>query len=175
MPEVLEVLKGIQKDFKEYKETNDAILEAKADGKATAELETKLTAIEKSIAGQEATKERLDQLETAMKRGVFGEGGKYGGDPEVVYKAEMAERSALVQKFMRSGDLDAKDRSRALELTQKFLSVQSNPDGGYWVLPDTSGRSVSRIFETSPMRTVAAVQNISTAVALFLTGALGGF
>lgn len=44
----------------------------------------------------------------------------------------------------------------------KVLSVGSDPDGGYYVTPDTTGRIVTKIFETSPMRQICAVQVIST-------------
>jgi HK97 family phage major capsid protein len=44
----------------------------------------------------------------------------------------------------------------------KALSVGSDPDGGYVVYPDMSGRIVTRIFETSPMRAYASIQTIST-------------
>ena len=44
----------------------------------------------------------------------------------------------------------------------KALSVGSDPDGGYLVTPDTTGRIVSRIYETSPMRQEASVMSIGT-------------
>ena len=45
---------------------------------------------------------------------------------------------------------------------QKALSVGSDPDGGFLVDPDMSGRMVSKIFETSAMRSVASIQTIGT-------------
>lgn len=44
----------------------------------------------------------------------------------------------------------------------KTMSVGSDADGGYFVTPDTTGRTVRKIFETSPIRQVASVQTIST-------------
>lgn len=44
----------------------------------------------------------------------------------------------------------------------KTLSVGSDPDGGYLVTPDMSGRIVKRIYETSPMRQIATVVAIGT-------------
>lgn len=44
----------------------------------------------------------------------------------------------------------------------KALSVGSDPDGGYVVDPDTSGRVIRKVFETTPMRQYASVQVIST-------------
>jgi HK97 family phage major capsid protein len=44
----------------------------------------------------------------------------------------------------------------------KALSVGSDADGGYLVPADMSGRIVTRVFETSPIRQIASVQSIST-------------
>ncbi len=166
-PEVKELLEEIQTGFEEYKKTNDALLAAKADGKATAELEAKLAKIEEEMSGHEAVKDRLDAIETAVKRGNFG-----GRKTEDDVKEEKSEYSDLLCKYMRGGadggkGWTQKEAARFQELhtslaERKFLSVQSDPDGGYWVSPDESGRMVQRIFETSPMRTVASVQVISS-------------
>jgi len=40
------------------------------------------------------------------------------------------------------------------------LSVGSDPSGGYMVPPDTSGRLIDLIYQTSPMREVANIQTI---------------
>lgn len=44
----------------------------------------------------------------------------------------------------------------------KALSVGTDPDGGFVVPADMSGRVVTKIYETSPMRAYADVQQIST-------------
>jgi HK97 family phage major capsid protein len=44
----------------------------------------------------------------------------------------------------------------------KTLSVGSDPDGGYFVTPDISGRIVKKIYDTSPMRSIATTQSITT-------------
>ncbi|MCX5478459.1 phage major capsid protein [Kaistia geumhonensis] len=44
----------------------------------------------------------------------------------------------------------------------KTLSVGSDPDGGYFVTPDITGRIVKKVYETSPIRQIASVQAIST-------------
>jgi len=44
----------------------------------------------------------------------------------------------------------------------KTLSVGSDPDGGYFVTPDISGRIVKKVYETSPVRQYASAQTIST-------------
>ncbi|WP_061023907.1 phage major capsid protein [Bradyrhizobium sp. CCH5-F6] len=44
----------------------------------------------------------------------------------------------------------------------KTLSVGSDPDGGVWVTPDTTGGIVKKVYETSPVRQYASVRTIST-------------
>jgi HK97 family phage major capsid protein len=44
----------------------------------------------------------------------------------------------------------------------KTLAVGSDPDGGYFVTPDISGRIVRKVYETSPVRQNANVQTIGT-------------
>jgi HK97 family phage major capsid protein len=45
---------------------------------------------------------------------------------------------------------------------RKALSVGIEADGGYWVTPEMSSRVLTRIFETSPIRTIASVMTIGT-------------
>ncbi|KKK95063.1 hypothetical protein LCGC14_2676570, partial [marine sediment metagenome] len=42
------------------------------------------------------------------------------------------------------------------------MSVGSDPDGGYWVTPDKTGRIATLVYETSPMRQLANVQQIGS-------------
>jgi HK97 family phage major capsid protein len=66
------------------------------------------------------------------------------------------EYRAVAVKHMRLG----KDALDADEL--KAMSVGSDADGGYLVTPDTTGRMVKKIFETSDIRAIANVQAISS-------------
>ena len=66
-------------------------------------------------------------------------------------------------RFLRKGEERLTPAEReALDLHQKALSVDSDPDGGFVVTPDTSGRISTIIQETSPVRQVAAQQSIGT-------------
>jgi predicted phage gp36 major capsid-like protein len=65
-------------------------------------------------------------------------------------------KAAARNHFMREG----KEKPRQDEV--KTLSVGSDPDGGYFVTPDISGRIVKKVFETSPVRQFATTQPIST-------------
>jgi HK97 family phage major capsid protein len=67
------------------------------------------------------------------------------------------------ERFLRKGEERLTPTEReALDAHQKALSVDSDPDGGFVVTPDTSGRISTIIWETSPVRQVAAQQSIGT-------------
>lgn len=63
---------------------------------------------------------------------------------------------AAHDRWMREG----KDALTADEV--KTLAVGSDPEGGYFVTPDVSGRIVTKVHETSPVRQIASQQTIST-------------
>lgn len=75
--------------------------------------------------------------------------------PDMDETAYDAYRQAQ-SKFLREG----KDALNGEEV--KTMSVGSDPDGGYFVTPDITGRIVNKIYETSPMRQIASVQVIGT-------------
>ncbi len=50
----------------------------------------------------------------------------------------------------------------ATRLETKLLSVDRDPGGGYWVRPEVSSRIVTKVFETSPIRQFAMVENIGS-------------
>ena len=71
---------------------------------------------------------------------------------EKIYDAYLAAEA----KYLRGGD-------KALSGDEtKVLSIGSDPDGGYYVTPDTSGRMVKRVYETSPIRQISSAMTIST-------------
>jgi len=115
------------------------------------------------------TKSRMDLVETAMRRSPLGglEHNEYGE----------AKSFQLERKGVENADADI-DSYRAYKSAfrnflrknnagsgpdeVKALSVGSDPDGGYWVTPDISGRIASLIRETSPIRQVANIATIGT-------------
>lgn len=70
--------------------------------------------------------------------------------------ADMDNYKAAFDTFIRKGEevMGVEER--------KALSVGADPDGGYVVNPDISGRIVMKVFESSPMRAYASVQVISS-------------
>lgn len=66
------------------------------------------------------------------------------------------EYKSALDHYLREGESSLSDTQR------KTLSVGSDPDGGYFVTPDLSGRIVKKVYESSPVRQNADVQPITT-------------
>lgn len=141
---------------KDFKSANDKVLdEVKKNGEASAAAEEKLAKVEERLVAAEDAKTRLEQIEVAMKK--MRTSSTPNGDKSAqLNEAQLAHKEAYGAWLRKGteGDLDA--------LQQKALAVQNDPDGGYFVDADTTGRIVTRIFETSPLRNIANVQTISS-------------
>jgi HK97 family phage major capsid protein len=129
---------------------------------ATEAHKAKLAAIE---AGQTELKASLKQIEAAFNR------VPNGGDMTNEQKASALakKQNKLFNAFARNNNdgnkisLDvflAKAMKDDAEL--KALSVGSDPDGGYTVMPTFGGIMVTKIFESSPIRQLATVTPISS-------------
>ena len=123
------------------------------------------TAIDKLADELKAAKSRADELEAKANR------------LSLAGKADDAETKAAAEFALWTGKAVSVDEFREYKSAlygvggplrsarpgdQKALSVGSDPDGGYLVTPDMTGRMVTRIYETSPMRQVASVVSIGT-------------
>lgn len=173
--QVADAVIEVKKAFEQFKETNDERLkEVEGKGAADPLLEEKLTKIETDLAEKQ---EVIDRLYAASKRKTVFVDGEKADEEELEVKAQrwadmcakrrdarsqdytpeqMAEYKRALVNYLRKDD-------RVLSADeQKALSVGSDPDGGYIVDPDTSGRIVRKQFETSPMRAHATIQVIST-------------
>lgn len=96
---------------------------------------------------------QLQAFNRAIKSNALAQGRQAPAD--VDQKAYEAYHAAL-ETYLRRGD-------RFLSPEEmKALSVGTDPNGGWVVTPDLSGRMIQRIFETSPMRQWASVQTIGT-------------
>jgi len=156
--------------FEEFKKTNEEKLaEFQKKGSVDPVVTERLEKIETSIQEAQA---KNDELILAQKRAARtatdGSGNAIDLDQKarewgvsVGMKADMdaekvGEYKSAFEEFVRKDD-------RALTPDQiKALSVGGDPSGGYLVDPDTSGRIVKKLFETSPVRAYASVQVIGT-------------
>jgi HK97 family phage major capsid protein len=165
--------------FDEYKKTNDAIIKAKAEGKAVGDLEAKLARIGEALDKQGELKAQLEAMENtlvAMKRAGLG-GAKDELDVETETKVFNAIRRSYAESksitdvtgeeytaykgaffnYVRRGKLEALSDGE-----RKAMLAGDDSNGGYLLPPSTVGRVVKKLFELSPIRQIASVQGIST-------------
>lgn len=185
MAELGDLIEKIGTTFEEYKVANDALLKKRdaATEEKLARIEADLSKATEAKAALEAvikaTNDRADALEKKMNRPGFGHNS---GADEAEEKALRGFNLAIKTHALASNqptppDVDAegfqlyrkgfntylRKGDRSFDAAEfKAMSVGSDPDGGYLVLPDTSGRMITRIFETTPMRQLASVQVIGT-------------
>lgn len=171
---VTETITELNKTFDQFREKNDQRLqEVEKFGKAKGELEEQVTKMSNRIGELEQHAKRLTDVEKAVSRQSRSDNGngenlqkqadefiaiacKRRGIP--VQSLSTDEYQAYRKSFnqwMRKGDALGAEHTKA-------LSVGTDPDGGYLVDPDTSGRIVKKVFETSPVRQFASVQTIGT-------------
>lgn len=190
MDELKKLLAALQTSFSAFKEKNNERLDQiEANGHADPLLEQtvdkindRITELSDSIEKHKTTVERqkenmqrIDDLEVAMNRPNMGGAG---GESQVIAARAASEFLTAVRKesvianaeeiemvnnyrpafshYLRRGD-----KGLSADV-QAAMSVGSDPDGGYWVEPDTTGAIVTQVFETSPMRQYADVQAIGT-------------
>lgn len=161
-PDVKEVLAKLNSAFEEFKTKNDERIDALAKGKADSVLNDHVDRINSSITDLQA-----QLAEVATKAAAAGLNGNASDDLARDAAIFSKERGTTISAqdygaykdglniYMRRGGQTPSDVKAA-------MSVGSDPDGGYSVTPDTSGRIVKKIFETSPMRQVASVVTIGT-------------
>jgi HK97 family phage major capsid protein len=182
--DLIEIKKVIDQQgeaFELFKKTNDELLKAKAEGKAVADIEAKLTKINTVLDELADQKKAIDDiLLKAARPGGLG-GDVKGAEAKAAelkgFNATLrAEYQAKGKAFPGEMQQDAYDHYKsgffklAVGVTmdslssdeRKALSAGSDPDGGYLLPNSTAGRMVTRLFEQSVMRQLADVQTIST-------------
>lgn len=158
------------KAFEAFKSTLD---EAKKHDAVTEEKLAKIEAdLDKAVEGKAALEARIEaerkereELELRLQRrgapqrdeGLAAEVKQHAVavGREIDEDAFRAYKSGL-STYLRKGE-KLLDHSEA-----KAMSVGGDPDGGYLVTPDMSGRIVTKVYETSPVRQVANVVSIAS-------------
>ena len=133
--------------FEEFKQTNDQQLAEKHS--ADVLLEEKLARLD-GVIGTHTKK--LEAIELRQARPVLGT-ERQNGDPA---NQPAIEHKAAFETYVRSGE---NANLRALE--QKALSVGSNPDGGFLVPEEFETKIGERLFDISPIRSLASIRTIS--------------
>jgi HK97 family phage major capsid protein len=173
--QAVEAIKTVNVAFEEFKRANDARLaEIEKKGAADPLLEEKLKRIDADLdraqkvadeaalaakrQGRVVTNENGDSVNLDAKAAEWaGMLARRRGEAVPSFDAAgMDAYKAAFDRFLRKGEevMGVDER--------KALSVGTDPDGGYVVNPDLSGRIVMKVFETSPMRAYASIQVISS-------------
>lgn len=188
--EITREVKSIGDNHKKLGETMAADLAAvrklaeDAKGAITPEVKAQIDALsasvlEKQAALEKASGDRLSKLETKLNRGGMGSGDNQDEAKTRAMAKEFHKVAAARRGQLKSGPIadDAVDFAAIQEYSDNFgeylrrderavehkvLQVGSDPDGGYWVTPAMSARIVGQVWESSPLRSLADVQSIST-------------
>lgn len=121
-------------------------------GGADAVTQAQIDKLNDEIDRLQAKQEEITKAQTKANRTATSQ----GGEQKASNPAEQEHKDAFLA-YARKGNAALFE---AME--EKSLSVISDPDGGYLVTPAMSGEIIKIIRETSPIRSVAAVQTIGT-------------
>jgi HK97 family phage major capsid protein len=154
----------LMRAFDEFKDANDQRLSEKRSVDVL--LEEKIERLDSVIAAQT---QRLEAIELKQARPAIG------SEPRPAEPANQPaiEHKAAFDAYVRGGDTA---NLRALE--QKALSAGSNPDGGFLVPPEIETKIGERLFNISPIRSLASIRTISSNIykkPMMATGAVAGW
>ena len=145
-------MEPFMKAFEEFKKTNDARLsETEKKGAADVLVEEKTKRINEAM---DETKKALEAEILAIKRAVALGGRSGDGNDEA---PELKEYRTAWLDHMRTGAYEhRKHELQALE--KKALSVGSDPEGGFTVLPEIDRNIIEVLKQVSPIRQLAEVR-----------------
>jgi HK97 family phage major capsid protein len=155
------IVADFQRTFAEFKAANDQRLSELKAGQADVVRSEQVERLNGEL-------DRLQtELQAVMARVTVGgadAGAAADAGASVLFGSERGQQISVEEYRAYKSGFGAYLRRgpAALHQVQAALSVGSDPDGGYSVTPDMSGRIVTRVRETSPMRQVANVVTIGT-------------
>ncbi|NUN51826.1 MAG: phage major capsid protein [Planctomycetaceae bacterium] len=166
--ETKKLIEAQAKAIADFRAANDKALAQKAEkGYVDAQLQERVEKLNAKIDeigdSIKAATERLEKrIQTA---GLFGPAAE-GAEKELLvveqFGATVGRVVSLEEYRSYRKEQVAYLRRGLVGDTMAALSEGSDPDGGYLVTPDTSGRMVKKLFESSPIRQIAAVQTITS-------------
>jgi HK97 family phage major capsid protein len=179
LKDIAQTLEEQGRAFEAFKSANDALIKAKAEGKAVADLEAKVATLSEALDTLSDAKAAIEELQKKANR---------PNEQESKSAVELAAETKSFNIALRA-DYQSKGRAFPGELSpeaytqyksaffkvsvgvkedhltadeRKALQAGSDPDGGYLLPHSTQGRMVSKLYEQSIMRQIASVQTIST-------------
>src|SRR3990172_8173529 len=143
---VTELVQKQGETFEQFKKANDALLAAKASGESISDIQAKLAAINTDFAEQ---RKSFDELAKKASRP--------GAGTAEEKSADKVEHAKAFDRMLRKGRTDGLE-----EIQAKAMNTQSDPDGGYTVLPEMD-RNIDRFLGTvSIMSRLASTVTIGT-------------
>lgn len=106
-------------------------------------------------AGMQRIQDEQLRIKAAMNRP--GGGDDAGADREVL---DLHQKR--FEGYLRHGVVDGFTCSGSTGVEIKTMSTDSNPDGGYLVRPQLSQTIIDRVFESSPVRALANVEQVES-------------
>lgn len=170
LEQIVEMTEKTHKTIHEFKKDNDELLEKKVTKEAFGELESKTQKqIEEILKTMEASQKFEAEQTAKIKALEFASNGELPGQKEGQSTPEIKE---AFRDFLRKGSnpmgedfvtyCQTKDIEIPKTMVVKDLSVNIDPSGGFFVTPEIGQRMVTRFFETSPLRQIADVRQISS-------------
>lgn len=132
------------------------------NGELNDKLDKMAEQVTKSAEALQLVNQKQAAMEAAMNR-IDVAGDKRKASPEVVTKSK-----ALFREFARTGEVPSDSGFKMVRDGNKVgfevrgMSTDNNPNGGYLVLPEMADFMVTRVFETTPMRSLARVITIGS-------------
>lgn len=174
---ISEAIDKIHTAFSEYKNTNDARIEALKAGKGTADLDAKLAKIDADIGKVQEMKSELEKLQTRLARP--GQGASEREERQASPEAEAYKNSFLgwvrnpqdpekrAQLQLRAKELKKVQRANAGDdegwETRAAQTVTSTGSAGGFALPEQIERQIARLaLDVSPIRQLATVRTVGT-------------
>ena len=157
MPEVKELVDGINRAFNEFKTTNDARLKAIENARSDSDFQAKLAKIEADLTAALGIKKTLEAMELRANRmDLAQQGAKQGESAD-----HAAYRDLYVKGFVRQGN-EQQIKGQLHELERKAWSVGTNADGGF-ALPKVIADDIEQLArDMSPIRGLAQVVQVGT-------------
>ena len=149
MQDLKQLVNDINHSFLEFKTRNDQRLRELEKGRRDPLLNQQVDSLAREVQTLAEIKSRMEHIETQLNRPVFETGQHFE-------TARHSEQKQIINKYLRHGE------SALTPDEVKQLSVDSDPQGGYWVTGEMSQQVITKVSETSPMRALATVETISS-------------
>ena len=165
---VVAAVENLEENFEKFKQANDERLkQIETNGHADPLLEEKVDKINADLGtSQEELHQRMDDQQKIIDRlRLNGGSGSVGAELEekAAFMSAMFKKPVSIEEYQQyCKDFEAFFKKDSISDFMATMHVGSDPDGGFYVSPDTSGKTAELVYESSPIRQIAGVQEIST-------------